>query len=52
MDRFIGNFIAVVIDPIYNLKSNMDRFIVIKYIHIKITHTNLKSNMDRFIDKV
>ena len=32
-----------------NLKSNMDRFIVLMIIILHLTILNLKSNMDRFI---
>ena len=32
-----------------DLKSNMDRFIVIMSMEIRSPYNNLKSNMDRFI---
>ena len=35
-----------------NLKSNMDRFIVITLLLVSLTILYLKSNMDRFIDRM
>ena len=34
----------------YNLKSSMDRFIVINTTNIVVSNANLKSSMDRFIE--
>ena len=36
-------------ESVYNLKSNMDRFIADKLKDERIMSANLKSNMDRFI---
>ena len=35
-----------------DLKSNMDRFIVLRHTYGYCPQSNLKSNMDRFIDNV
>ena len=34
----------------FDLKSNMDRFIVVLSVLKNLINDNLKSNMDRFID--
>ena len=50
MDRFIDDFLVRRKLKLYNLKSNMDRFIVYPLFNITDKATYLKSNMDRFID--
>ena len=50
MDRFIGNTYFSNYNRIYNLKSNMDRFIVREQTDIELFECDLKSNMDRFIE--
>ena len=49
MDRFIDGKIQQSGCYVYNLKSNMDRFIVNADFICSSTNENLKSNMDRFI---
>ena len=49
MDRFIDDWLEFGFDTICNLKSNMDRFIVLNMLTLMKFFFNLKSNMDRFI---
>ena len=49
MDRFIDKISFSGYKLECNLKSNMDRFIVIEELLPFIAQLNLKSNMDRFI---
>ena len=49
MDRFIGGASATGNCSGANLKSNMDRFIVLIFRFSRPPPINLKSNMDRFI---
>ena len=47
MDRFIAA--TTLLSSLYNLKSNMDRFIEIRTTVCVLFFEHLKSNMDRFI---
>ena len=49
MDRFIEYVINHLENISKGLKSNMDRFIVVKYGDTTFKREGLKSNMDRFI---
>ena len=49
MDRFIGTVRDFSEQWQRTLKSNMDRFIVVKYGDTTFKREALKSNMDRFI---
>ena len=50
MDRFIECMCSVSVAPLYNLKSSMDRFIVLTDKNNNVDVIYLKSSMDRFID--
>ena len=50
MDRFIDENNILNIPLTKSLKSNMDRFIVVKYGDTTFKREGLKSNMDRFIE--
>ena len=52
MDRFIDTHQTRNSDTQKDLKSSMDRFIVIAIIAPKIARPNLKSSMDRFIANI
>ena len=51
MDRFIGDKTKQPTITPENLKSNMDRFIVLLTVSLLFWFCDLKSNMDRFIGK-
>ena len=52
MDRFIACFVYDNKGLCFDLKSNMDRFIVTMLSPLGVTYNNLKSNMDRFIASI